>query len=421
MSTYSNPIDILNDPQVKVYFLGVLESNLSSEEKYQTFLAFFKRQGEIERELLSDTGQLLSSQNVDLNRHLSQVGQKLGIWKPKEMLEDTANSIKRAIRRLRVSQHRDGGWGPMPEQSDFWGTAYAVLCLLRAGTIDMVTFDVDIIEMLNRGMRWFENNPHEWAAKTIAPHGVLSVYHAALVVKCFFQAAQQTHWTIPECKDTLDALAKAQNIDGGWDASLWGPDVLLTKVYSEVGATSYAIQALTETRDRQFTDGVQRAIHWLLTMQNENGSWNDGSRHPDTTGLRGTPNIKKTCDALQGIIAGRNLDLWDAAFVNRINKAVEWLQEQEKPIFDKDKQIEGWGWFSSTFDDEVSCLTLETLVRMPDASLPLLTSNAQWLIKNQCKDANRLEDGSWLQGNTARITLSLIEYYKTISVSSLFE
>jgi len=351
MSTYSNPIDILNDPQVKVYFLGVLESNLSSEEKYQTFLAFFKRQGEIERELLSDTGQLLSSQNVDLNRHLSQVGQKLGIWKPKEMLEDTVDSIKRAIRRLHISQHRDGGWGPLPEQSGFWGTAYGVLCLLRAGTVNTLTFDVDIKTMLDRGMGWFGNNPHQWAVKTIGPRGVLSVYHAALVVKCFFQVDPSTFWDIPECKDTLNDLAKAQNSDGGWDASLWGPDIsTLTKVYSEVGATSYAIQALAETQKTQFTGHVQRAIHWLLAMQNENGSWNDGSRHPNTTGLSGKPDIKKTCDALQGILAGKNLGLWDAAFATPINKAVEWLQGQEKPIFDENKHIEGWGWFSSTFD-----------------------------------------------------------------------
>jgi hypothetical protein len=419
MSTYSNPLDILNDKQVRVYFLGILESNLTSEEKYQKFLAFFAQQEQIEREMLRRTEQLLSNKGGDLNRILSQVGQEIGVWEPQKMLEETADSIKRAVRRLRVSQHRDGGWGPLPEQSNFWGTVYAVLCLLHTQTIKAFTFDVDIAAMLDRGIRWLRDKPYEWDATTIAANGMLSVYHTALAVRCFSQAGQTDFSAVP---DGLAALADAQNADGGWDAHLWGPEIpSLTKVYSEVGATSYAIQALAETGDMQYADGVRRAIDWLLAMQNDDGSWNYGSCHPGTTDLSGTPDIKKTCEALQGILVGKTYSVWDATFMASIDKAVEWLQGQEKPIFDENKQIEGWGWFSSIFDYEVSCLTLETLVKMPDPPLTLLGSNVNWLIKSQCTDANRLENGSWLQGDTARITLSLIEYYKTISTSSLFE
>jgi len=72
----------------------------------------------------------------------------------------------------------------------------------------------------------------------------------------------------------------------------------------------------------------------------------------------------------------------------------------------------------NAFED--TCLTLETLVKMPGPSLPLLTSNANWLIKNQYKEKGSDEDGNWKYGHTARITLSLIEYYKIIKESPLF-
>jgi len=77
-------------------------------------------------------------------------------------------------------------------------------------------------------------------------------------------------------------------------------------------------------------------------------------------------------------------------------------------------------------DLENTWLTLETLVQIKSErlSLPVLTANAQWLIKQQHTPAageDSVEDGKWEpSGHTARIALSLIEFYKKIKESPLF-
>jgi hypothetical protein len=64
-------------------------------------------------------------------------------------------------------------------------------------------------------------------------------------------------------------------------------------------------------------------------------------------------------------------------------------------------------------------MTLETLVNAPDAPLPLLLSSISWLINNQYQRDGDDEDGNWKKGHTARIALSLIEYYKKTEHSFL--
>ena len=93
----------------------------------------------------------------------------------------------------------------------------------------------------------------------------------------------------------------------------------------------------------------------------------------------------------------------------------------------------GWGWRGENIGEhriaelENTWLTLETLVQVesPSVSLPLLAANAQWLMKQQrapAADEEPIEDGKWEPfGHTARIALSLIEFYKKTKASPLFD
>ncbi len=421
MNCKTNPSETLNDPEVRKYFLEILESNLSSQDKYDKFIRFFKLETEINNGMLSYGSKLLTDDKNKIDKILFDVVQKIGIWKPYKIIEQTKDSIKGAIRRLKNSQHRDGGWGFDIESSNFWGTAYAVLCLDSAKNLREIKFDVDFNSMVERGINWIEDNSMYWSVEHISPQGEMPVYEISLAIKCFYQVekkhlSKKTSDAISQC---VERLIESQNSDGGWDAKIWGTEVRShIKVWSEVGATSFVLQALAETRSEKVRRTIDKGINWLIKTQNLDGSWNDGSCAPGKNKLSGKPSINKTCDALQGILMGKN-NINES--IANIDQAVEWLQKMEKPIIDENRNIKGWGWDDYTVAHfENTCLTLETLVELPDASLPLLTANAQWLMENQYKKDGDMEDGDWKGGHTARIALSLIEYYRKIKESPLF-
>jgi hypothetical protein len=209
----------------------------------------------------------------------------------------------------------------------------------------------------------------------------------------------------------IRVLAGAQNADGGWDAEIWGRDIPTpVGVWSFVPSTSFAVQALAATGDMAYRDQASRALAWLVRVQNEDGSWNFGSCQPGVNRLTGFPNIVRTCEALQGIIAARTFDVGAEGLESAIASAVEWIRAQEQPIFDSDRKIAGWGWA----DYENTCLTVETLAKLPESFLPMLSPNARWLVDSQTRRDNDPEDGNWPQGHTARIALSLIEFYKRV-------
>ena len=420
MVTSDNIVDTLEDTEVKNYFLNILDRDIPSIEKYNKFIEFFKYKSSIKNRVMNYTMHQIPTDRDQIDKIVSKVSREMGYWSPQKTQEKTADAIKRAIRRLKKSQHCDGGWGPYAEISNFWYTCYAVLCLLSAKKSEDISFDVDTDEMLMKGIDWLLKNSREWSVECIPPISGISLYHVSLAVRCFSQSRDK----YPVVDNATQHIIQSQNEDGGWDASIWGAEIRTPiKVYSEVGAASMALQALAEIKPKGCQNSVRKAIHWLFETQNEDGSWNNGSCSPDRKPLQlgGKPVINKTCDALQGILVGDTFGIKREPFEEeRIARAVRWLQNREKPILDEDRKIKGWGWDYSIHDFENTCLTLETLVKMPDASLTLLTSNASWLMKNQHKEEGSDEDGNWKYGHTARITLSLIEYYKKIKESSLF-
>src|SRR5260370_29806295 len=127
MAIFTDPLIILKDPQIRRYFLSVLQSTLSEDDKYERFIDFFELQSQVKSEMVNSyCAQLLVGDEEQFGKLASAAGQKIGIWKPDEILSQTHNSIMRALRRLKNSQHRDGGWGFQPEVSGACATAFAV-------------------------------------------------------------------------------------------------------------------------------------------------------------------------------------------------------------------------------------------------------------------------------------------------------
>lgn len=435
----ANPALILKDPEIKKYFLSILQSNLSDYDKYEQFINFFELESQVKSELLSAYGeQLLTIKTDKIEEIVSAASQTIGIWKPEEILRQTHSSIRRALQRLNNSQHRDGGWGFQVEVSHPWGTAYAVLCLNAAEKVG--DFNIEISVNLEKGSKWLKEHSDRWSLEKIDVDGSRSVYDVSIVVRACYETGEIGFPSLDKC---WRKLAESQNKDGGWDARFWPENHLgLTGVFSDVGATSMALHALATVKqytkprslllnlNQIFLNGLQ----WFIRTQNEDGSWNNRSSTAESRQVEGDPSITKTCDAIKGIlIAKRSLSDLDAettaAGNQAVDKAVNWLLSEEKPLYDREGNIAGWGWGSEMIgerkiaDLENTWVTLETLVQIESSSisLPLLTANAQWLIRQQ-HDEDGIEDGKWEpKGHTARIALSLIEYYKKIKGSPLFE
>jgi len=435
----ANPALILKDPEIKKYFLSILQSKLSDNDKYEQFINFFELESQVKGELLSAYGeQLLTVKSEKIEEMVSAAGQTIGIWKPEAILRETQNSIRRALQRLKNSQHRDGGWGFEVEVSHPWGTAYAVLCLNAAQEVG--DFNIEGSVNLDKGSKWLKEHSDKWSLEKIDDDGSRSVYDVSIVVGACYETGETG---FPSLDDCWRKLLESQNNDGGWDARFWPENYLgPTRVFSDVGATSMALHALATVKkytqpshlplnlNQIFLNGLQ----WFIQTQNEDGSWNNSTATAQSRQLQGDPSITKTCDAIKGILIAKNsvseLDEQTTATGNQaLDKAVSWLLSQETPLYDREGNIAGWGWGPETIGDrrvadlENTWLTLETLVQIesPSISLPLLTANAHWLMKQQ-HTVDGIEDGKWEpQGHTARIALSLIEYYNKIKASPLFE
>jgi hypothetical protein len=326
------------------------------------------------------------------------------------------DSLSRTLRRVQRSQHRDGGWGPQVEQSNFWHTAYAVLFLRAMRNVPVQGEPVDPGEMLPRGVAYLERHPERWAADVLSVVPGISNYEIGLMGRCFYRVgrAYVRRESALRIYRSIDRLYHSQNEDGGWDANLWGYEVKTpTYVWSEVGATSMVLQALAEAHEERFAAVVRKGMQWLAASQNPDGSWNNGSCHPGSGPfqLSGWPAVNKTCDALQGILAGQLLEIPLEPFGENINRGVRWLCGQVQPILGRFGQAGGHGGGFSIGDYEAICMTLETLLWLPDAPMPELSAYVTWLLSSQRRQTGDVEDGSWIMGHTARIGLALAQYY----------
>ncbi len=398
MEAQSTLIEYLRDPQVKAYYIQLLESPLSAEEKYQKFLDFCARRG--------------SACPLGLVAEPDPARDIAGL------LPRIRTSLTRALRRVQRSQHRDGGWGLQIEKSNFWHTAYAVMFLKAARDMPDTSLSLETEPVLRRGLAYLEQHPEYWATDMLPRSEGMSVYDIALMFHCFRRAGRSFFRRESSLRlyHSVERLHQSQNLDGGWDASVWGDSVQTpVRVWSEVGATSMAIQALTETLDARFLRPVERGIRWLIDVQNPDGSWNDGSSqtHLPVFQIAGQPAVRKTCNAVQAILAGESLDLPIRPYQYHLDHAVDWLCHQARPVVDWEHRASNWERGFSAVDYDNIMLILETLLHVPEPPLSLLASCACWLVQGQRRqDEEDPEDGAWVLGHTARISLALVDFYR---------
>lgn len=483
MKEFSNPTKLLQDSQVRSYFMGILASKFSDQLKYQRFIDFFENENIIRQEVLkaywSQSEESIEKSVAEtIERVAREVGEKLEIWVPHTILGETRESIERAIQWLKRTQNKDGGWGYKPlSESVFWETAYSAMCIAGANKMrECFSCQSDIGEMLGKSIEWLNGHLTGWTYD-YGPDQRIPVYNVSLVIMVYYKLGTELFGEFfrENISKAVVKLVASKCHDGGWAARIWDQQEknLIEGCESEVGATSFALRALSEVLNLEHTSVITEAIQCLIRDQNQDGSWNDIFQN-------NSPSISKTCDAAQALFAGKEFDVCVPGLEESIEKAIIWLQGQERAIF-YNGFIKGWGWdgipreiefgafnndilcnaprrtdkvflkkvykkddkkgkfllkesISNEEKDKVmrilintgydydyyisTCLTLETLVKMSGPSLPLLTSNVQWLIENQYKKEDSKEDGKWGR-NTARITLSLVAFYRKLSEGSL--
>lgn len=413
--------DCFSDPEFHSFFSELLDMDCSKEEKYRLLLEFCNQQRERQNAGQNDerkpgAGSMARSAPAEAISPLAQVQPGL--------MEQTADSLRRALLRMKASCHTDGGWGKEVEQSTFWHTAHAVLFLHAAQDLPGVGWSGELDELLQRGVAWMEQQHENWSVDSLALTAGISTYNVGLMVRCFFRLGRTfflRRETMQRVYRSLDRLYHTQNADGGWDANIWSYEITTpTRIWSEAGATGAALMALAETNDERFLNVVSRGVRWLAATQNPEGSWNDGSCHPllPEHQLTGQPSVAKTADAMQGLMASGRLGVSLAAYPGSLDQALGWLHRQGKRILNPDAQGAGWAVGFTKAEYENATLTLETLLQLPDprrgAAMPALVGVAAWLVGVQRKCDGDLNDGSWVLGDTARTGLALAGFYRQI-------
>jgi hypothetical protein len=421
MRAYPDPIATLNDPEVRKYFLALLNSSAPAEEKYSAFLRFFELESDLSTRILAQSEPKAADEAV------AEAARDTGAWQPGAILEQTRDSLERALRRIERSQHFDGGWGYEVQKSHPWATAWTVLCLHRAaglardGSLVRPGASAGLVE---RGLRWLLDNRDRWSIHDAPADQSRSVYETAVALRCLCETGAAER---PEVRSAVEAcilgILENQRPEGDWDASLWNGPLQPPVSLQEVGATSFALQALAARRqgDSTVKSAVLAGMEWLRRAQNPDGSWNAATYPHKPVPV---PSVNKTCDGLKGFLAGRRLGLDLACYQPAIDKGVKWLLDQEQAVIGEDGRITGWGWKNDVGSEhdllENTCLTLETLLEIESVALPVLASNALWLIRKQWR-LDGEDDGKWLTDDTGRTAFALLEFYCRIKDSPIFQ
>lgn len=452
MRTSPDPVATLNDPEVRKYFLALLNSSAAAEEKYQAFLRFFELESDLSSRILSQ------GEPKAVEEAVAEAARNTGAWQPGAILEQTRDSLERALRRIERSRHSDGGWGYEVQRSHPWATAWTVLCLHRAASLaedgSLLPLGAST-ELVKRGLEWLATHHDRWSVHEVDFTGrhwstppldrflhratpvdqSRSLYETAMVLRCLYRTGVADRTGVRFLAEAcVTTILDNQRPEGDWDAELRGvrpfhPGPSL----QEVGATSYALQALVATgrTDEPVRRAAAKAMQWLRQAQKPDGSWNASVYLPHTPVP--VPSVNKTCDGLKGFLAGRRLGLDLPEDQPAIDKAVKWLLEQEQAVVGDDGRITGWGWKddaggqrqtaeTKTERDllENTCLTLETLLEIESVALPLLASNALWLLRKQWR-LDGADDGKWSTDDTGRTAFALLEFYCRIKDSPVFQ
>ncbi len=441
MTTELQPTEILDRQDVRRYFLSILDSPMSSVEKYQCFIDFFDVAHRIHDELsateYADTGATRESDTFVA----SSAAREAHLWDPSEVLEQTQRSIRSALEWLHRVHRDDGGWGYRHEPASVWATAHVILALLRAD--DELKFEFDRESHINEAIGWLDSNQSKWAILQPIPAGGQKTFEAALAIRALIRAEDRVDRVSGSLRDVVDktvlGLVRGRNRDGAWHVRI-GASLGAVEAWSDTGATSVASRAIAAWGRRGTNSGawsqaipsrevVDEALDWLIDNATEEGIWRRQFLAPDGR-LEEVASVTKTCDAINALLTG-------CQFVGRdqskeIETAVKWVLDQESLLLNDEGRIRGWGYNeapqgteSADAKDSVrpdtelyedyarkdlncTCLALETLVRLDSVPLPALWANARWLIGLQ------QEDGEWREADTFRITSGLIHFCRRV-------
>lgn len=411
----------------------ILNSTIPHEEKLEKISNIVNVIDEFEAKLAERAKEILLLDPEEQKRLIASTAQDIGIWNPAEIIRKTRESIQSAINRLLNSQNPHGGWGVEWEQSKYWETAWSLLALHEA--LD-ITNDLSLPQgmdvAIQRGIDYFRNNNSGWSSKSHVLDHIYSNYDMPLVLRSLYAFKDSCSSDLEkEIRDSIELIVSKQNSDGGWDQNIWSPREYASstapiQVYSDVSPTSLVLQTLVCIDPEKYKEPIEKAFQWILKYQNEDGSWDLGSRQPEEEGIyskqggelkKGFPTIPKTCDGLQGIFSATNAAYLSLEkYSDRINRAVTWLEAHEKRLFELSTPNMNW----SGYDYTSTSITLEVLVNHPDPDLPLRTLNALWLINNQIRIQGSPDDGKWPYEQTPRIVHSLLKFFKKILISPLF-
>ena len=432
-----DPVETLQKDEVEFFFWLIVGSNLPHDEKYQRLIRLFELQEFFNRKLLEEEGPEDYTPE-GMQKLVSTVAQREGVWNPASIMNRTQESIQQGIKYLQDSR-QPGGWKWCPRDDGhprLWPTGHALMALCAAR--DIVNGDEDIPCVPADAKDLLLQQSHEWCVDSFPPpqgRGVYEVGIGLMTLACLRREVEHVFDgnTLGMIERTLSCLCRAQNENGGWDYNVWRdgqPDRKWSG--SDVGATSLAIQGLVAWTDLGTPDmeqAIRRGVEWLAGTQNDDGSWNNGRcETTDQTNLSGDPRVTKTCDAIRGIRAGTGLHKEPEAISKKrkatIDKALKWIRRQERS-FRTESGANAIGWAEDHTSGErpdpiTTCITLETLVQLDNVPVPLFTANAQWLMDSQDSDPNSPTYGAWVDGDTFRSTLCLIEYYKKIRSSPFF-
>lgn len=171
--------------------------------------------------------------------------------------------LNKGVNFLLGKQEAGGEWligdSTIPEDHDFPSVTGFVLNMLAQS-------DIDNKEQINAGMSYLIESQLTDGSWGMSWYYYDTPYYAISINLATLKILNQ-HDT-PTFLKALDFIRKNQNDGGYWNRSGTG--------MSDEFETALALKALTLSGSEADRDRIERAVHWLKSMQQRNGSWRGG-------------------------------------------------------------------------------------------------------------------------------------------------
>jgi squalene-hopene/tetraprenyl-beta-curcumene cyclase len=199
--------------------------------------------------------------------------------------EGLRGAIRRGLAWLASMQNSDGGWGAFDHENNLQFLNHIPFADHNA-MLDPSTADVTAraVECFGQ-MGWPATHPAIERARAFLRHdqtadgcwfgrwGVNYVYGTSGVLRAFEAAGLAS---VPECRRAVEWLRSVQNPDGGFGESVMSyyDPALKGKGKSTASQTAWGLIGLLAVVGPD-DPAVARGIHWLVSHQNDDGSWDE--------------------------------------------------------------------------------------------------------------------------------------------------